>query len=186
MPALAAALVDRAHRIVHLLRDMPKPILAVIEGAAAGFGVSLLLACDLALAADDAVFTMAYSHIGASPDGGSTFHLPRTVGTKRAMEMALLGERFDGRKAAEIGLVNRALPAAELDRAAGKLATLLASGPTAAYARTKALLNQSGANDLDAQLAAEADAFARGAATRDFAEGVAAFMEKRRPCFTGR
>jgi len=167
------------------MRTMPKPIVAAIRGACAGFGVSLAVACDLAVAADDAFFTLAYCHLGVSPDGGSTFALPRAVGMKRAFEIALLGDRFDAATAKAAGLINQVVPAAEFDAAVAKLAGRLAKGPTHVYGKTKALLNASLGASLAEQLNAEAKSFAECAGRRDFAEGVAAFVAKRPPSFTG-
>jgi 2-(1,2-epoxy-1,2-dihydrophenyl)acetyl-CoA isomerase len=178
--------IHEVHVIVTTLRRMRKPVVASTQGAVAGFGVSLVLACDMAIAADNAMFTLAYCHIGTSPDGGSTYALPRTVGTKRAFEIALLGDRFDAAAAREAGLVNRIVPAAALEKETAKLAMRLSVGPTHAYGNTKELLNQSFHNTLEAQLAAEARNFADCATTRDFAEGVTAFAEKRMPQFTGK
>jgi len=177
--------IHDVHPIIVNLRRMPKPVIAAVAGPCAGFGVSLALACDMVLAADDAIFTLAYCHIGTSPDGGSTFHLPRAVGLKRAFEIALLGDRLDAETARQAGMVNRVVPAAELQAATAKLAGRLAAGPTHAYANTKALLNASLDRNLAAQLDAEATGFADCATTGDFAEGLAAFLEKRRPDFTG-
>ncbi len=179
-------LIGRVHASIVALRRMDKPVIAAVQGAAAGFGVSLALACDLAIAADNAVFTLAYCHIGTSPDGGSTFHLPRAVGMKRAMEIALLGDRFPAEEAARIGLVNRVVAAAELDAATAQLAGRLAQGPTAAYGRTKRLLNASLDNTLAGQLAAESELFTASTMTEDFREGVTAFLEKRPAGFQGR
>ena len=178
--------IHEVHVIVTALRRMRKPVIASVRGAVAGFGVSLVLACDMAVAADNALFTLAYCHIGTSPDGGSTYALPRTVGMKRAFEIALLGDRFDAAAAREAGLVNRVVPAAALEKETAKLAVRLALGPTHAYGNTKELLNLSFHNTLEAQLAAEARNFADCATTRDFAEGVTAFAEKRLPQFTGK
>lgn len=175
------AFVHEVHAIILALRRMPKPVLASVSGAAAGFGLSLLMACDLAIAADTAYFTLAYSLIGASPDGGSTFALPRTVGSKKAMEIALLGERFDARTAERLGLVNRVVPAAALESETMELAARLAAGPTAVHARTKRLLNASLGSSLETQLQREAEAFAQCAVEPDFAEGIRAFLEKRAP-----
>lgn len=175
--------IDEVHGLIISLRRMPKPVLASVSGAAAGFGLSLVLACDMALAADSAYFTLAYSLIGASPDGGSTFALPRVVGSKKAMEIALLGERFDAAAAERLGIVNRVVPAAALQGETARLAQRLAAGPTAVYARTKALLNGSLGASLETQLQREADAFAQCAAEPNFAEGLAAFLEKRRARF---
>jgi 2-(1,2-epoxy-1,2-dihydrophenyl)acetyl-CoA isomerase len=177
--------VPEVHGTISSLRRMPKPVIASVSGAAAGFGLSLMMACDLAIAADNAYFTLAYSLIGVSPDGGSTFALPRSVGAKKAMEIALLGERFDAATAERLGLVNRVVPAASLEAETMKLAARLAAGPTAVYARTKALLNGSLTSSLESQLQREAEAFAQCAAEPDFAEGVRAFIEKRKPVFKG-
>lgn len=179
-------LIHQVHATILMMRRMPKPLVAGVRGAAAGFGLSLAMACDLVVAAEDAVFTLAYSHIGTSPDGGSTFHLPRAVGMKKAMEIALLGDRFDAREAERLGLINRAVPADRLDEETMALAKRLAAGPTAAYARTKALLNASLTNTLPTHLQAEAENFAASGTTQDFAEGVDAFLNKRKPRFTGR
>lgn len=180
------AIIGEVHGAITNIRTMPKPVIARIEGAAAGFGISLLAACDLAIAADNAKFTLAYCLIGTSPDGGSTYALPRMIGMKRAMELALLGERFGADKAEAMGLINRVVPPEVLDETAGKLATHLANGPTYAYGRAKALLNQSWDNDLQTQLDAELERFAQCAVSEDFAEGVTAFCEKRPAKFVGR
>jgi 2-(1,2-epoxy-1,2-dihydrophenyl)acetyl-CoA isomerase len=181
--AMFERFIGEVHGIIMSLRRMPKPVLASVSGAAAGFGLSLVLACDMALAADNAYFTLAYSLIGASPDGGSTFALPRAVGAKRAMEIALLGERFDAAAAERLGIINRVVPAAALHDETAKLAQRLAAGPTAVYGRTKALLNGSLGATLETQLQREAEAFAQCAAEPNFAEGLAAFLEKRRARF---
>lgn len=179
------AFVQEVHGIIISLRRMPKPVVASVRGAAAGFGLSLMMACDLALAADNAYFTLAYALIGATPDGSSTFSLPRIVGQKKAMELALLGERFDAAAAERLGLVNRVVPAGSLDQETAKLAARLAAGPTAVYGRTKSLLNASLENSLAAQLQREAECFAQSASEADFREGIAAFIEKRAPRFEG-
>lgn len=177
------AIFDSVHGLVKLLRQMDTPVLASVEGACAGFGVSLVAACDLALAAEDAVFTLAYRHIGVSPDGGSTWTLPRSIGHKRASELVLLGERFAADRAADLGLVNRCLPAAELAAQTRAWALALASGPRQALARGKALLRESANRDLDTQLAAEQACFIECAGEPDFAEGVGAYLDKRAPDF---
>jgi len=179
------AFIHELHALIVSLRRMPKPVIASVRGAAAGFGLSLMMACDLVLAADSAYFSLAYTNIGVSPDGGSTFALPRIVGQKRAMELALLGERFDAVAAERLGLVNRVVPDEALDQEAGKLAGRLADGPTAVYARTKALLNASLGASLESQLQHEAESFSQSATESDFKEGLAAFIDKRRPRFKG-
>jgi 2-(1,2-epoxy-1,2-dihydrophenyl)acetyl-CoA isomerase len=175
------ALIHEVHTVILALRRMPKPVVASVRGAVAGFGMSLMMACDLALAADNAYFTLAYTLIGTSPDGGSTFALPRIVGQKKAMEIALLGERFDAATAERLGLVNHVVPKEKLEAETAKLALRLANGPTAVYARTKALLNGSLNASLESQLQREAEAFAQSASEPDFREGLAAFIEKRKP-----
>jgi len=175
------ALIHEVHTVILALRRMPKPVVASVRGAVAGFGMSLMMACDLALAADNAYFTLAYPLIGTSPDGGSTFALPRIVGQKKAMEIALLGERFDAATAERLGLVNHVVPKEKLEAETAKLALRLANGPTAVYARTKALLNGSLNASLESQLQREAEAFAQSASEPDFREGLAAFIEKRKP-----
>lgn len=173
------------HPIMFAMRRMPKPVIASCRGAAAGAGVSMALACDLVIAAEDAFFTLAYCKIGTSPDGSSSFHLPRAVGIKRAMEIALLGDRFDAKAARDMGMINYVVPEAELDDETAKLAARLASGPTHVYGRTKALLYRSLESEFEAQLQAEAEYFADCASRADFREGVSAFIEKREPRFTG-
>ena len=167
------------------MRTMPQPIIGKIRGAVAGAGVSLALACDLTIASEDTFFTLAYCHIGTSPDGGSTFSLPRVTGMKRAMEIALLGDRFSAKIAMENGLVNRVVPGDNLDTEVDQLAERLAVGPSHAYAHTKQLLNQSLHSSLEEQLKAEQRAFADCSTSNDFAEGIAAFVEKRTPSFKG-
>jgi 2-(1,2-epoxy-1,2-dihydrophenyl)acetyl-CoA isomerase len=178
-------IVDGLHPLLTRLRHMPKPVVAAVQGAAAGFGLSLVLAADLAIAAEDAVFASGYIHLGTSPDGGMTMTLPQAVGLKRAAELLFLGDRFDARRAWELGIVNRIVPAAALWDEARALAERLAAGPTQAYARAKALLQASSHELLDRQLRREAESFADCAATEDFVEGVRAFLGKRRPNFSG-
>ncbi|HZH29058.1 MAG TPA: enoyl-CoA hydratase [Azospirillaceae bacterium] len=179
------SLIHEVHASIETLRRMPKPVVAGVRGACAGFGFSLMMACDLAVAAEDAYFTLAYINIGTSPDGGSTFHLPRIVGVRKAMELALLGNRFGAAEAKDLGLVNQVVPSAEVDAAALALAKRLAAGPGLALGRTKRLINASLDNSLEAQLQAEAENFAACTATSDFAEGLTAFLEKRKPAFKG-
>jgi 2-(1,2-epoxy-1,2-dihydrophenyl)acetyl-CoA isomerase len=173
------------HPIMFAMRRMPKPIVASCRGAAAGAGVSIALACDLVIAAEDAFFTLAYCKIGTSPDGSSSFHLPRAVGIKKAMEIALLGDRFDAQAAKDMGMINFVVPDAELDEETNKLTTRLANGPTHVYGNTKALFYRSLESEFESQLQAEAEYFSDCASREDFKEGVTAFIEKRSPVFTG-
>jgi 2-(1,2-epoxy-1,2-dihydrophenyl)acetyl-CoA isomerase len=174
------------HPIMFTMRRMPKPILASVAGAAAGAGVSMALACDLVIAADSAFFTLAYVHIGTSPDGSASFNLPRAIGIKKAMEMALLGDRFDAKTALDMGMINFVVPHAELEAETGKLAARLAQGPTHVYGNTKRLLYRSLENAWESQLQLEGETFADCAARADFREGVTAFAEKRKAKFTGK
>lgn len=176
--------ISRFHVVVSGMQELPKPVIASLHGAVAGAGLSLAMDSDLAVAADDAVFTLAYIRIGASPDGGGTYSLPRIVGLKKAMEIAMLGDRFDAGTALSLGLVNRVVPAEERERETRALAARLARGPAAALGRTKALLHASLTSDPIAQLDREKESFAHCAAIDDFVEGLNAFMEKRTPAFT--
>lgn len=185
LPKMVAGLADELHRAILALRQAPKPVIASVHGAVAGAGVSLMAAADLAVAAADTRFTLAYSRIGASPDGGSTWFLPRLIGARRALELMLLADNFDVHTALQFGLVNRVVAAAELAAQTARLAQRLADGPTLAYAQTKALVNRSFESPLADQLDAEAAAFVRCAATRDFAAGVTAFVKKEEPRFNG-
>ncbi len=173
------------HPIMFAMRRMRKPIIASCRGAAAGAGVSMALACDLVIASEDAFFTLAYCKIGTSPDGSSSFHLPRAVGIKKAMEIALLGDRFDAQTAKDIGMINFVVANDELTSETHKLASRLASGPTHVYGNTKALFYRSLESEFESQLQAEAEYFADCASRADFKEGVTAFIEKREPNFTG-
>jgi len=179
-------IVDALHPLLVRLRHMPKPVVAAVQGAAAGFGLSLVLAADLAIAADDAVFACGYIHLGASPDGGMTATLPGIVGLKLATELTLLGERFDAPRALALGIVNRLVSPDRLVVEAEAMVERLSIGPSEAYARTKALMQASLGEAFDAQLRREAENFAACAATDDFVEGVRAFLDKRGPNFTGR
>lgn len=172
-------MIAAVHASILNLKGMGKPAIAAVHGAVAGFGMSLMMACDLVVAADNAYFTLAYSNIALSPDGGATWSLPRQVGLKQAMEIALLGDRFDAARALDLGLLNRVVPLAQLPVATQALAQRLAAGPAAALARTKVLLNQSLAASLETQLYAEQRAFAACGAHPDFNEGLAAFFERR-------
>jgi 2-(1,2-epoxy-1,2-dihydrophenyl)acetyl-CoA isomerase len=174
-------MIERLHAAIEQLQRMPHPVLASVHGAVAGFGLSLLCACDLAIAAEGSYFTAAYRQLGLTPDGGLSYALPRLVGSKKAMEILLLGERFGAEEALRLGLVNRVVPEAELERATAAMAAVLAAGPVLATRNGKRLLRHS--QSLSAQLDAEAVSFGACAATGDFAEGVRAFLDKRAPQF---
>lgn len=183
---LSARLRKRYHPIILGIREMPKPVVAAVNGPAAGIGCSLALACDLVLAGESASFILAFVNIGLVPDGGSSAFVPARIGLARAAEMMMLGEKIGAEKAREWGLVNRVVPDDELRAEAGALASRLAAGPTSSYVGIKELLNRRIYADLGGQLEAEADAQRRLGRSEDFVEGVMAFTQKRLPNFQGR
>ncbi len=174
------------HQFIYQLRRMNKPVLASIQGAVAGIGVSFAVACDLAIASEDAVFTPAYRQVGLPADGGSTYFLPRIVGERKALELAFLGERFGAEQAREMGLVNWVVPPGQLANETAKMARRLADGPSLALGLVKRLIRSSLENSWDEQSHREAESFALAAATHDHLEGVTAFVKKRKPVFDGR
>jgi 2-(1,2-epoxy-1,2-dihydrophenyl)acetyl-CoA isomerase len=184
-PDFAEVLERHYAPVVRQFAGMPKPTVAVVNGIAAGAGMSLALACDLRLASSAARFRLAFAGIALIPDAGATWHLPRLVGLSRALEIALLGDWVEAEEALRIGLVNRVFPAEELTARAEELLATLASGPTLALARTKALLRSNLQVDLDRALQAEAQAQAASGRTKDHLEGLTAFLEKRPPRFQG-
>jgi 2-(1,2-epoxy-1,2-dihydrophenyl)acetyl-CoA isomerase len=177
------ARIDELHAAIEALQRMPIPIVAAVHGAVAGFGLSLMLACDLVVAADTSYFTSAYRHIALTPDGGCTYFLPRMVGVKKAMEIVLLGDRFDATEAARLGLVNWVVPADEVGEKALAIAQQIVTGPEAALGGAKLLINHSLSHSLAEQLHTEALSFGACASTDDFAEGINAFLEKRQAKF---
>lgn len=186
VPQLGDDLRRRYNPIVKRIREMEKPIIAAVNGVAAGAGCSLALACDMRIASDQASFIEVFINVGLVPDSGSTFMLPRLVGLGKAMELCTTGQKVDAAEALRLRLVNQVVPAAELQAAVTKLAGKLAGLPSRAIALTKRLLNQSLGNDLDAQLEAEAYDQETAGKTADHTEGVVAFIEKRKPNFQGK
>lgn len=180
-------LAGALHRDVILeIRRLQKPVIAKIDGVAAGAGFSLMLACDLRIASSNARFLMAYANIGATADGGSTYLLPRLVGAGKAMDIYLASQPLSAETALEMGLVSQVCPAEDLDRHALETAMRLAQGPTLAYGRVKALFDRSWEADLVSQLDAETEAISGIGQTSDFQEGIRAFADKRSPWFQGR
>ncbi len=173
------------HGAISRMTRMSKPVIAAVNGVAAGAGMSLAMACDLAVAAESARFTMAYSKIGATPDGSSTFFLPRLVGLRRALELTYTNRVLTAREAESWGLVNRVAPDAEFASAVNALANELAAGPTLALGRAKRLFLMSEHESLETQMENETQFIALSSKTADFREGVKAFVEKRRPIFSG-
>lgn len=171
------------HRAISGLRRTPKPVVCAVNGAAAGAGVGLALAGDIVWAAASASFTLAYTAIGLSPDGGTTFFLTRAVGPTRAVEYFLTNRKIDAEEALRVGLISRVVPEEALFTEAQKLARKLAQGPASAFAEVKQLVSASLRSGLEEQLESERQAIARSVATADFREGVQAFAEKRRPQF---
>lgn len=173
------------HGCIRLIRETPLPVIAAVNGVATGGGCNLALACDLVIAAESAQFNQAFIKIGLTPDCGGTYILPRLVGLRRAAELLMTGEMVSARRAAEMGMINSVVDDAQLMSEALGLANRLASAPTAALGRIKRLLDQSATNDYNAQLDLEHKAQLQSGLTKDFREGVAAFIEKRPPKFTG-
>src|SRR5436190_4769826 len=176
-------MVERLHAAIECLHRMPHPVIGRVQGAVAGFGLSLMNACDLVVAAQDAYFASAYRHIALTPDGGGSWSLPRLVGLRKAMEIFLLSERFGAADALALGIVNKVVPLAELDTATAAIARSIAGGPVQAMRRTKRLVRESLARTLSEQLQAEAVSFSECSATPDFIEGITAFLAKRAPQF---
>jgi 2-(1,2-epoxy-1,2-dihydrophenyl)acetyl-CoA isomerase len=171
--------------LVTLIRECPKPVIAAVNGVAAGAGANVAFACDFVLAAEEVPFVQAFVKIGLVPDSGGTYFLPRIVGLHRAAALTMLGDKLSAEKAHHWGLVHEVVPPSVLLEKAQALAAHLAAMPTLAIALTKQLLNGSATNDFRQQLEAEAVAQATAGASHDFREGVHAFMEKRAPKFTG-
>lgn len=186
LPDLSQRLHELYHPTILGIREMPKPVIAAVNGPAVGIGCSLALACDLIIAAESAYLLLAFVNIGLVPDGGASTVLPARAGVARANEMAMLGERVPAAQALEWGLVNRVVADGELAHEADVLLERLAAGPTASFAGWKRLLNRRVFAGIEEQLAAEADAQGEQGRTQDFIEGVLAFVEKRPPEFSGR
>lgn len=185
-PAYLREVLLHFHTGLEYLMELEAPVIAAVNGMTAGAGMGICMAADLAIAAESAVFTMAYTAIGATPDGSSTWFLPRLVGLRRAMELVYTNRRLDAREAEEWGLVNRVVPDGELAAEVTALAERLAAGPTRAYAGARRLIRESLDNPLHSQLALEERAITAMGATADFREGIAAFAGKRPAVFRGR
>jgi len=184
--AVYRQLTDVYHPIMVGIRELPKPVVAAVNGPAVGIGCSLALCCDLILAAESAYFLLAFVNIGLVPDGGSSVWLPTRIGMARATELCMLGERLPASQALEWGLINRVVADGELREVGGALAAQLAAGPTLSYAGTKRQLNNWWYARMDEQLDLEAQIQREMVGSADSLEGALAFIQKRPPQFTGR
>ncbi|GAB3284612.1 enoyl-CoA hydratase-related protein [Parasphingorhabdus pacifica] len=184
-PSPLRTVEEHYNPLIRAVTTMPKPVIAAVNGSAAGAGASLAYACDLRVAAPEAKFLMAFANVGLSTDSGASWTLPRLIGYGRAMEMLLLAEPVGVEEAHRIGMVNRVVGSGEATEAATELAKRMAAGPTSAYARIKESMLAAAAEGLDEALAVEAGAQDESGRTSDHREAVQAFVEKRDPRFTG-
>ncbi len=173
------SLISEVHLLVERMADLPVPVIAKVRGAAAGFGISLVAGADLAVGSEESIYTSAYNLLGTSPDGGSTFYVPRSVGMKKAMEIVLTAKRYSAEEACRMGLINEVVPEDKLDQTVSELAAFIAHSARSAVTNAKRLVRSSLQNSLTEQLQAEQERFMDCAVSDDFAEGVRAFVEKR-------
>jgi 2-(1,2-epoxy-1,2-dihydrophenyl)acetyl-CoA isomerase len=183
---LSVSLGSHYNPLVRRLRELPKPVVCAVNGVAAGAGANIALACDLVIAARSASFVQSFSRLGLVPDSGGTWFLPRLVGSARAMGLALLGEKISAEQAQQWGLIWKVVEDADLVKEAEALARSLAQGPTKGYGLVKKALNASWGNSLDAQLDLERDLQREAGLSQDYREGVAAFLQKRKPEYKGK
>ncbi|AKH68696.1 Enoyl-CoA hydratase [Spongiibacter sp. IMCC21906] len=184
--AAANALIEPIHEAVSLMASLPQVVIVSLHGAVAGAGMSLAMAADLAVAEQGTVFNMAYAKVGNSPDCSGSWSLPRLVGTRRALEIALLSDDLSAEQALDLGLINRLADKGQQEFEAKKLAERIADSSPAAMRNIKRLMRQSHSHGLAEQLDAEAEAFATTAGEEDFSEAVEAFFERRKAVFHGR
>jgi 2-(1,2-epoxy-1,2-dihydrophenyl)acetyl-CoA isomerase len=186
LPAYLREITSYLHLAISRFARLDAPVIAAVQGSAAGGGFSLAISCDLVIAAESAMFLMAYSKIGMAPDGGSTYFLPRLVGLKRAMELALTNRVLSAREACEWGMVTEVVAPENLAARAEELARSLAQGPTGAFGSAKRLLHGGWNQTLETQMELESRAIAEAGATADGQEGIRAFVEKRKARFGGK
>ncbi len=177
---------EHYNEIVNGIRNLSKPVVAAVNGVAAGAGANIAFVCDVVVAHESATFMQAFSKIGLIPDSGGTFTLPRLIGWQKASALMMLGDKVSAQEAERLGMIYKVLGAEEFEAESLKIATKLSKMPTKGLAYTKHLLSQSMANDFDQQLEREKIFQAKSAATEDYQEGINAFLEKRRPNFTGK
>lgn len=185
-PGFKKILEEHYNPIIKRIRNIKKPFIAAVNGVAAGAGANIALACDLVIANENASFIQAFSKIGLIPDSGGTFFLPRLIGFQKASALAMLGEKINAIEAERLGMIYKNVAPEDFENEAQKTALTLAKMPTKALGMIKQLLNRSMTNDLEAQLNMESEFQIEAAATDDYAEGVAAFIEKRQPNFKGK
>ncbi|MDU0371576.1 enoyl-CoA hydratase-related protein [Hymenobacter endophyticus] len=184
-PEVADIVEKHYNPIVELIRALDKPVVAAVNGVAAGAGANLALACDVVVAKESASFIQAFSKIGLIPDSAGTYFLPRLIGMQRASALMMTGDKVSATEAVQMGMIYKAFADDVFDAEVEKLVRKLSAMPTKGLAYTKQLLNQSFGNDLTRQLRAEGDYQLRAGSTSDYKEGVSAFLEKRQPTFTG-
>ncbi|WP_022825140.1 enoyl-CoA hydratase-related protein [Hymenobacter norwichensis] len=184
-PEVAEIVEKHYNPIVQLIRDLDKPVVAAVNGVAAGAGANLALACDVVVAKESASFIQAFSKIGLIPDSGGTYFLPRLIGMQRASALMLTGDKVSATEAAQMGMIYKVFSDESFDQEVSALVRKLAAMPTKGLAYTKQLLNGTFGNDLAQQLRNEADYQLRAGHTTDYREGVSAFLEKRQPTFKG-
>ncbi len=184
-PSLGDHLRKKYHPIILRIRNMEKPIIARINGIAAGSGASIALACDMRIASEEASLKQAFIGVGLVPDSGSSYFLTRTLGPGRALELIMTGRTVGAKEAETLGLVNKAVPTAELDKTVDEMAEKLANGPTKALGLSKRVVNQAARLELSDALEYEAQNQQIAGRTKDHLEAVRAFLEKRQPKFSG-
>lgn len=185
-PGFKTILEEHYNPIIHKIRTIKKPVVAAVNGVAAGAGANIALACDIVIASEQASFIQAFSKIGLVPDSGGTFFLPRLIGFQRASALMMLGDKVEAKQALEMGMLYKMVSHDTLEEETQKIAITLANMPTKALGMTKELLNASMTNSLDEQLAMESTYQIEAAQTEDYKEGVTAFVEKRKPNFKGK
>lgn len=184
-PGFKAILDEHYNPIILRIRNIKKPVIAAVNGVAAGAGANIALACDIVIASEKASFIQAFSKIGLVPDSGGTFFLPRLIGFQKASALMMLGDKVNAAEAESLGMVYKVVAVEEFTETVAQLANRIAKMPTRALVQTKELLNASMTNDLNAQLAMESKYQISAAQSNDYAEGVAAFIGKRKPNFKG-
>ncbi|MES2836672.1 MAG: enoyl-CoA hydratase-related protein [Bacteroidota bacterium] len=185
-PGFRAILDEHYNPIIKLIRSIEKPIVAAVNGVAAGAGANIALACDIVLASENASFIQAFSKIGLIPDSAGTFFLPRLVGIQKATALMMLGDKVSAQEAEKMGMIYKYFPADVFENEVANCLTTLANMPTLAIGLTKKLVNQSLTNNLEEQLKMESDLQIQASSSHDYNEGVSAFVEKRKPVFLGK